>query len=60
MKDAPKTLAIEAILKHPMSTKEQAYQLGYDAGRLAGIVEANQQLDKIFAERFVRPSETPL
>jgi hypothetical protein len=50
-KDNPMTASIAALIAHPCSTKDQAYQLGYDAGRLAGIIETQEQLDKIFREQ---------
>lgn len=43
--------SVAKILESPISTKEQAYELGYDAGRLAGFVESQQLIDSLFAER---------
>jgi hypothetical protein len=52
VKDNPITISVAALLAHPASTKEQAYQLGYDAGRLAGIAESNEMFDKLMRERI--------
>jgi len=52
IKENPVSPSVRELLNDPLSTKDQAYQLGYDAGRLQGIIESNETLDKIFAERL--------
>ena len=55
MRENPVSASVQAILDSEHSTKEQAYQLGYDAGRIQGIIESNETLDKIFANMVKRP-----
>jgi hypothetical protein len=55
-KDNPITASIAALIANPASTKDQAYQLGYDAGRLAGIIETNELFDKVLRENLLKPA----